>query len=100
MKTVKINLYSFNELNNDAKEKAIFKHKDFLDSLELDFENESGILEYYYHEHTDAETIESIEANDYIFFADGSLANCVTYTGKHPKNGITELTFKNEVYTL
>jgi allophanate hydrolase subunit 1 len=100
MKTVKINLYSFHELNEKAKEEAIFNHKCFLDSLPVDYENEAGELIEEYIEHEEEEVIENIEANEYIFFFDGSLTSCTTYTGKHEKAGITELKFKNQIYTL
>ena len=33
MKTVSINLYSFSELNDDAKNRAIDEHRDFMQSF-------------------------------------------------------------------
>jgi myosin-crossreactive antigen len=100
MKTVKINLYKFEELSEEAKEKAIIEHQDFLDSQPIECENEAGELVDEWHSHSEDETIESIEANEYIFFEDGSLTNCVTYTGKHPKAGKTEMTFKGRIYEI
>ena len=101
MKQVTINLYSFNELSEQAKQKAINEHMDFLLNEGEMQENEAGVLEtVYYDEIPENEVIESIEANDYVFFQDGSLAHCTTYTGKHEKAGITEFNFKGAVYRL
>ena len=100
MRTATIKLYEFSELSDAAKERAVEKHKDFLDSLPLELENEAGELKEYYYEYPEEEVIENIEANEYIFFADGKLANCVTYIGKHPKAGITEFTFKGETIEI
>lgn len=100
MKQVTINLYSFAELSEQAKERAISEHGIFLDSLPLEYEDESGKFKVEYHEHSEEEIIDSINANEYIFFADGEIASCVTYTGGHPKAGKTELKFAGEIYTL
>ena len=100
MKTVKVNLYSFNELSDKAREKAILEHQDFLDSQPEEYENEAGELVSEYIEHTEQETIESIEMNDYTFFADGELANCTTFTGKHPRAGETEVKIHGETYKI
>ena len=40
MKTVSINLYSFSELNDDAKNRAIDEHRDFMQSFPDEYENE------------------------------------------------------------
>jgi hypothetical protein len=98
MKTIKINLYTFEELNNKAKERAIENHYNFLLSLsnDLDIDDE----DYNNISYTEEEVIENIIANEYIFFSDGSLTNCTTYTGKHPKAGITEMDFKGITYTI
>lgn len=100
MKTVNIKIYSFSELNEAAKQKAIYEHIDFLDSVPEDYENEAGEMESEYVDHTEAEAIESIEANDYFFYADGDLAHCVTYCGNHPEAGKTELKFHGEIYSI
>lgn len=100
MKQVLINVYSFDELSDKAKQKAIYEHGIFLDSQPEEFETEIGELAWEYVEHTEDEIVESIQINEYMFFADGTLANCVTYTGKHPKAGTTELNFKGEIFTL
>lgn len=101
MKKVTINLYDFNELAEDARQRAIQDHREFLESLPMECENEAGELERYYElNYSDAEIIEGIEANEYIYFHNGQMASCVTYTGKHEKTGITEFNFKGETYTL
>lgn len=92
MKTVQINLYEFSELNEKAKTKAISEHYDFLCSIdEWDEINDNT---------PDEVIIESIEANEYLFYSDGNLANCVTYCGKHPKAGLTELTIGIDIYPV
>ncbi len=92
MKKVTINLYEFNELSEDAKQKAIQEHFIFMCSVLEDDENEDDI--------TDECIIENIEANEYLFYSDGDLADCVTYCGKHEKAGITELKIGNDIYTI
>lgn len=93
MKTANINLYLFHELNKDAQRKAINEHKDFLDNTPEESENEAGEMESEYVEHSDIDTIESIEANEYLFYFDGSLAHITQYTGGHEKTGTTEFHF-------
>lgn len=114
MKKVTINLYEFEELNEDAKQKAIQEHRNFLLSVMQPNDFISGDAEYdtpeqlqkvYISEYENTESndepiIENIEANEYLFFADGELAPCVTYCGKHEKAGITELKIGNDIYTL
>lgn len=100
MITVSINLYSLDELSQESKDVAIQEHKDFLDSMPIDFEDEDGNLNEQYHSHSEQETIDNIYANEYIYFGDGTLANCTTYTGKHPKAGTTEFNFKGKIYKV
>ena len=114
MKTVQINIYSFNELSEQAKQKAIDEHRNFIlstmsvsdfisgnDEHDTDESLNSAFnAEYRYIYENDSPVIENIEANDYLFFSDGNIANCTTYYGKHPKAGITELKIGNDVYTL
>jgi len=100
MKTVTINLYSFNELSEQAKEKAIYEHETFLLSIGQECENEHGEMEAIFTDSIErSEVIESIEANEYYFFADGDLAQVCTYTGG-PKQGATEFTFKGIIQTI
>ena len=100
MKTVSINLYSFSELNDHAKNRAVDEHRDFMQSFPDQYENEHGELVVEYTEYTKTDVILSIETNEYLFFADGTLADTVQYVGKHPKVGISELTFYGEIYTF
>ena len=96
-KEIKVNLklYSYEELKEDAKEKAFNEHETFLYSVEEDFNmnnlNSKELKEY---------VEDSILCNEYLFFSNGKLANCTTYTGKHEKTGITELNFHGKTYTL
>jgi mRNA-degrading endonuclease HigB of HigAB toxin-antitoxin module len=116
MKTININLnlYSFSELSNKAKQNAIEQHRIFELSVmqpetfisgdaEYDTPEELQKVynaEYNYYSENDEPIIENIEANDYLFFGNGELASCTTYTGKHEKAGITEFKFLDNVYTV
>jgi len=93
MKNVTINLYSFAELNEKAKQKAIAEHSQFLAEVA---EDEDELNESY----EDDYVIENIEANDYVYYFDGTLASCVTYCGKHEKAGTTEFTIHGETFNL
>ena len=103
MQKVEINLYSFNELSKDARDFAIDKHRDFLLSIydDSDFD-ESFNMNYSKYEKslTEEYIIEEIEANEYLFFFNGELADIIHYCGKHPKTGLTELKQFGEIYTL
>jgi hypothetical protein len=101
MKTVTINIYQFSELSETAQMLAIEEHGEFLNSQGIEYEDEDGeMVTDYDYEHTKEDIIESIEMNNYYFYSNGELASCVTYCGKHPKAGITELTFKNQTFVL
>ena len=97
MKTAHITLplYELSELTERAKEKAIDQHRHFLlcimrpedfisgdpefdrpAQLQLEYED---AFEYY--EWNDEPIIESIEANRYLYYADGSMANVCNYVG-------------------
>ncbi len=89
MYNVTITLYSFNELTEKAKQKAIEEHATFLTETYEEYQDISR-----------EDVIESIEANNYIFFEDGSIAHCTTYIGKHEKTGITEFHFHGRNYIL
>lgn len=100
MKTVKINLYSFNELNDTAKEKAIFEALDFLDNEPIEYEEESGEMKSKYVEHSETDAIEFIEANEYYFFSDGEQAHVIEYAGKHPRAGEIDFKFRGETIKI
>lgn len=101
MKTVAINLLTFAELKGAAKQKAIDDHYSFMVSYPPDYEDEEGkmvTIENY--DPDEEEVIDSIEVNEYYFFADGNLANCTTYTGEHPRAGETILEIGGEEYIV
>ena len=110
MKQVIINLYSFSELSESAKQKAIEAHRVFelstmqpsnFKSGDPEYDTEAELQkvyaeEYNYFPENDEPIIEAIEANDYLFLADGDMVQSVTYTG----TGITEATIGSEIYIL
>ena len=113
MKTATINLYEFNELNEKAKVKAINEHREFMlsimqhsdfisgdDKYDTEDELEAFNQECDFIANEDAPIVENIEANEYLFFASGELANCVTYCGSHPKAGIIEFKIGEDVYII
>ena len=95
MQTLQINLYSFEELSDEAKNKAIYESIEFLDSEPI--ENESGEIVNEYVEHTEEDAKEFISINDYLFFKNGTLAHTVTYCGNHPKRGKSEFFLHGEI---
>ena len=100
MKTVKINLYSFDELMEESKNRAINDAIIFLNNDLIDFEDESGNMQEEYFEHTEEEAEEFIRINDYLFFKNGELANVTEYTGAHPRAGQTELILNGEAFNI
>lgn len=98
MKTaiLKINLFQFQELSDEAKTKAIEEHFYFLNSLGIEAENESGQMITEEYEPSESEVVESIEINEYFFYEDGEQAHTVTYTGKHPLSGSTVYQHKDQ----
>lgn len=101
MKTVIINLYSLSELSEEAKSKAIAEHASLLLSQGDEMENEAGELETIYRDDIeDSEVIESIEANEYLFFKNGDMARCTNFTGTHKRTGETALFLHGEEYLV
>lgn len=99
MVQVLINIYEIHELTPKAKERAISKHYNFLASEGCECENEEGELVVEDYDPSEEEVIENIELNEYMFYADGEMAHCCTYTGG-PKAGTTELTIGEDIYIL
>jgi hypothetical protein len=97
---VQIELLSINELNEVAKQKAIDAHYEFMCSEPIECENENGEMVDEYLEPTEAEVIENIEANEYLFFTDGTLAHITNFCGNHPKSGTTEFYYMGNTYIL
>ena len=97
MKTLEIKLYSFEELTKEAKQKAIDKAIEWLDSEPIEYENENGEIVYEYFEHDESQAEQFIDVNDYLFFKNGTLAHTVTYCGNHPKTGRSEFFLHGEI---
>lgn len=95
MKTavLKINLYEFKELSEEAKERAISEHYDFLRSESFEAQDENGNVSDD-EGPTEEEVQESIEENEYFFYENGKLAHTVKYTGGHPLTGL--MVFKSK----
>jgi len=90
MKTHKIKTYEFDELSDEAQDKAIWDHIEFLLDC-VDYEHGSdnykkAIMEAdrmktpwftgsYVYEYCKDEIIEEIKAGDYEFYKDGSMFN-------------------------
>lgn len=88
MKKCTINLYTFDELSEKAKEKAIAEHREFLlsmmspnDFISGDIEHDTAAIlqatyeiEYEYYCLCDEPIIESLQINEYEFFQNGELA--------------------------
>lgn len=111
---ITIKLYSFSELNEKAKRKAIEAHREFELSIMAPDDFVSGIAEYDtpeelqktyeaefdYYAMNDEPIIENIEANDYLFYENGELAHIVRYCGEHPLSGETHFIFKGADYII
>ena len=88
MYSFNVNLYTFAELSTNAQAKAIEEHRRFLlddmrpeDFISGDSEHdtpesleEQYNSEYFYVLENDEPVIESIEANDYLFYESGEMA--------------------------
>ena len=111
MKQLSINIYSFHELSEKGKTRAIEDHRAFmLSTLQPDYIdgvtdwNDPEKMAMYRAEcsaieDSDTEVVESIEVNEYMFYANGELCPCCTYVAG-PKQGTTEATIHGEVYTM
>jgi len=111
---ITIKLYSFSELDKKAKRKAIEAHREFMLSIMRPEDFITGIPEYDtpeelqktyeaefdYYAMNDKPIIESIEANDYLFFANGELAHTVRYCGNHQLAGETHFIFNGVDYLI
>ena len=108
-----IKLYQLHELTEKARQKAISEHRGFIlstmapeDFISGDPEHdtpeklqEAQELEQDYYLFNDEPIIESLEINEYLFYADGALCHCCHYTGG-PKKGTVEIIIHGETYTL
>ena len=107
MKTIKtdINLYSYDELDEGAKEKAFNEHEEFLRETPQTYEDDEGNEKYDNMNKWTQEDIreyveDSIKINEYLFFENGEMANITHFTGKHEKTGTTEFYFCGKTYIL
>ena len=97
---VEIQLFKLNELNTEAQQTAINEHFNFLAELGMEYENHNGEMITEYSDPLTSEVIDSIEANEYLFFKDGSLANVTHYTGTHERAGTTVFLFQGKEFIL
>ena len=109
MNTFTVTLYSFDELTDKAKSRAIYEHRTFLLDIMQPSDFISGCAEYDtpeelqkaydseydYYLMNDEPIIESITINEYLFFADGTLANTCHYCAGD-KSGETWIQFHGE----
>lgn len=110
---ITVNLYSFDELSEDAKQYAIDDHRRFLldimrpeDFISGDPEYDTPEMlrdaynsEYDYYEKNDDPIIESIEANEYLFYKSGELAH-TTYFYAGPREGEEVLHYQGKEYRI
>lgn len=103
MLTITVNLYTFEELIEKAKQKAIEEHRIFLlESMQPDdfisgepeYDTPEELqkaynAEYDYYLFNDDPIIESIECNEYYFYADGTLASVINNICKKEMTVIT-----------
>lgn len=92
MKFATIDLYSFNELDQKSKDKAIIEHGNFMEMNRQEWEQEDEFTPEYVEE--------NIVLNEYLFFQDGTLAHSVQYTGNHPEAGKLELKLHGSTYLV
>lgn len=71
---IDINLYDFNELEEEAQELAILEHGYFY-------------IDVYGEELNREEIVDSILVNEYLFYESGKLAHTLNYVGDHPRSG-------------
>jgi len=103
MQKVIIDLYSINELNKDAKNRAITEHKNFLVEVysDSDYDVSFNMTRSKYAKQLTKEAItENIEINDYTYFQDGGIAQTCFYTGTHINAGKHILTLNGVDYDL
>ena len=103
MKKIAINLYELRELSKEAQNRAIAAHKEFMIDTysDGDFDESFNMTRSKYAKSLiKGDVIENIEANNYLYFANGELASVVEYCGGHPKAGKTEFALNGETYTI
>ena len=109
MKQTTIKLYEYDELNEEAKNKAFEEHEIFLRENPATYEDEDengNITEKY--DDMDEWSLKEIEAyvedsiriNEYLFYSTGEMARTVYYTGKHARAGEHVLKIGKEEFNL
>ncbi len=98
--TIQILLYYFSELEEQPKEIALRDHNNFLIIQGIEIENEKGEMQNIDYYPTESEVTESIEANEYLFFENGELADCTSFVGNHPRAGKTVLNYRGSEYEI
>lgn len=113
MKSVTIHLFQLDELPEKSRERAIEEHRTFLlsemrpeDFITGDPQYDTPEqlkkaydAEYMWYEWENEPIIDSIYANEYWFFFDGSIANCTTCAAGENK-GKTVFRFAGETDTF
>ena len=102
---IDLELFSYEELREEAKAKAYQEHEEFIFSCPPDYENEQGEmvqedLSKWSCDELKEYVEDSIRLNEYLFFRTGELANITKYTGEHEKRGKTELKFLGKIYEV
>jgi len=107
MKTIKIkiSLYEYKELTGEAKEKAFEDQRIFLYNNPQEYEDKNGLMKLDNMDEWTEENIKEyvedcINANEYLYFVTGEMADTIHYFGKHEKAGITEFKFQGLVYKI
>lgn len=95
-----IEVFKLNELQEHARQRAIYEHENFLVSEGQEIENEDGELETVAYNPEEEQVIESIEANEYFFYSTGELADVVSYCGAHERAGETILKHDGKEYDI
>lgn len=99
MKKVEIELYSFDELNEESKEVALVGEGFFLEwkhNPEL-----TGIPKRVYKKSLTSEmVVNSILAKDLLFFSDGIEAEITRYANNHQRAGEIELVLGNQSFLI
>ncbi len=100
---IPIKLFRLAELDEDARERALEEHRDFLVTVYSDDMYDSSFemtQEKYENELTEDEVIDSIDINDYLYYASGEMAHTIQFTGGHARSGERILKHQGEEYSI
>ena len=101
MKTVTINLYELEELDEKAYNFALEEILMYTnEQFGADDEDEDDEYYEYTIEKDKQVLVDFIKANCMLFYKDGSEAALTNYTGKHEKSGTIELELGGEIYNI